>query len=121
MPHDLHLNLLRLPRPLSNLTGQLRRNVREAGAQFAVEGEVGLFGEVGGLEVVGAGDGVDFGDGEGVVGGELSALGVEVGSVTSVSSWAGREVDGSIAGSSETVILESTVLLDGVGVSVTVI
>lgn len=68
MPHDLDADLPRPRRALSDLAWKQGRHVGEAGAEFALEGEIGFFGEGGGLEVVGAGEGVEVGDGEGVVG-----------------------------------------------------
>ena len=56
MPYDLHPDLLRWSSgSISDFFGELRCDVGETGAQFAVEAEVGFFGQVGGLEVVGAG------------------------------------------------------------------
>lgn len=68
MSQNLHPHLLRPARPFPDLVGKLGCDVSEAGAQFAVEREVGLLGEVGGHEVVGACEVVEVFDGEGVVG-----------------------------------------------------
>ena len=68
MPHDLDLPSRRSRGACFDFRGELRGDVGVAGAEFAVEDEVGLFGQGGGHEVVGTGYVVEVGDGEGVVG-----------------------------------------------------